>query len=230
MKIGGFQKTSLLDYPKYVSAIIWTVGCNFRCPFCYNKDLVEGNVENISKDYILNFLEKRKNMLDGLVITGGEPFLQDDLSDFVSKVKKIGLLVKIDTNGTSPVKLKNFIDNKIVDYIAMDVKAPKEKYDKLAGVKVKISNIEKSVDIIKKSDIDYEFRTTIIPGFLDKKDIIDISRWLNNSKKYYIQQFKSNVNLISGKLERKNPYSKEELLDILDEIKDCFEVCDVRTG
>lgn len=230
MKIGGFQKTSLLDYPNYVSSIIWTVGCNLHCPFCYNKDLVDGNVEKIPENHILDFLKKRKKMLDGIVITGGEPFLQKDISDFILKVKKHDLLVKVDTNGTFPDKLKDLIDGKLVDYVAMDVKAPKEKYEILAGKKVNISNIEKSVDILKNSNIDYEFRTTIIPGFLDKKDIIDISKWLNKSKNYYIQQFKSNVSLISEKLQGQKPYSKEELLSISDEIKDCFDVCDVRYG
>ena len=135
MKIGGFQKTSLLDYPENVSAIAWTVGCNFSCPFCYNKDLVKGNVGLFSEEEIFSFLEKRKGLLDGLVISGGEPLMQKDIVDFITKVKKLGYLVKIDTNGSYPEKLKELIDKKLIDYVAMDVKAPKKKYDELTGVK-----------------------------------------------------------------------------------------------
>ena len=163
MKIGGLQKTSLQDYPEEVSSIIWTVGCNFSCPFCYNTDLVYGTIEEISEDEVLSFLEKRKKLIDGLVISGGEPFLQKDLKNFCKKVKKLSYKIKIDTNGTFPNKLKELIDEKLVDYIAMDVKAPKKKYEKLAGVKTDIKKIEKSIEIIKNSDINYEFKTTFIP-------------------------------------------------------------------
>ena len=228
MKIGGFQKTSLLDYPETISAIIWTVGCNFRCPFCYNKNLVEGNVKPFPEEEILSFLKKRKGLLEGLVITGGEPLLQKDIVDFASKVKKLVFLLKIDTNGMYPEKLQELIDKKLVDYIAMDIKAPKEKYDKLAGVKTDIKKIQKSIDLIKNSGIDYEFRTTFVPDILSKQDIINIAKWLENSKKYYLQQFKSDTPLISPKLGKVMPYSKDELLNILEDIKPYFKFCDVR--
>jgi len=139
MKVGGLQKTSLLDYPGILSAIIWTAGCNFRCPFCYNKQLVLGKTEIISEETILSFLEKRRDVLEGLSISGGEPLLQDDIVDFTEKVKKLNYLIKIDTNGAFPEKLKELIDKKLVDYVSMDVKAPKEKYDQLVGVKTDIS-------------------------------------------------------------------------------------------
>ena len=154
MKIGGLQKTSLLDYPDTISAIVWTVGCNFRCPFCYNRDIVLGNVELISEDEVLSFLKKRFDMLEGLVITGGEPLIQADIVEFAEKIKKIGYLIKIDTNGMYPEKLKELIDKKLVDYIAMDIKAPKKKYETLTGVKTDIKKIEKSIDIIKNSGVD----------------------------------------------------------------------------
>ena len=145
MKIGGFQKTSLLDYPDQLSAIIWTIGCNFKCPFCYNKNLVDGKVESIPEEEVLSFLEKRQDMLDGLVISGGEPLLQKDIVQFTEKVKKLGYLIKIDTNGMYPDELKELIDKKLVDYVAMDVKAPKNKNDKLVGVKADVKKIEKSI-------------------------------------------------------------------------------------
>ena len=201
MKIGGFQKTSLLDYPEKISAIIWTVGCNFNCPFCYNKDLVTGNVGNIPEKEILDYLEKRKNMLEGLVISGGEPLMQKDITAFCEKIKKLGYEIKIDTNGTFPEKLQELVDKNLVDYIDMDVKAPKNKYDELAGKKVDIKKIQKSIEIIQKSGLDYEFKTTFVPGLLKQKDIIEIGKWLEGSKKFYLQQFKNDVPLISSQLD-----------------------------
>lgn len=228
MKIGGLQKTSLLDYPEEVSAIIWTVGCNFSCPFCYNKDLVKGTIAEISEDEVLSFLDKRKNMLDGLVISGGEPFLQEDITSFCEKVKKLGYLIKIDTNGMFPEKLKELIDKKLVDYIAMDIKAPKKKYAELAGTKIDIENIQKSIDIIMQSDVDYEFKTTYVPGLLVKEDIVEIGKWLDGSEKYFLQQFKNNTPTLSSDLEKVKSYSKEELIDVLEEIKPFFKYCDIR--
>ena len=228
MKIGGFQKTSLLDYPDQISAIVWTVGCNFKCPFCYNKNLVDGNVELIPEEEVLSFLKKRKGMLEALSVSGGEPFLQKDIADFTANVKKLGYLVKIDTNGMYPEKIKELIDNKLVDYIAMDVKAPKDKYNTLAGVKVDISNIEKSIDIIKKSAPDYEFKTTFVPDLLKKEDIIKIAKWLEGSKTYFLQQFKVNTPLISPVLEKRTPYPKEYIVETFEEIKPYFKKCETR--
>jgi pyruvate formate lyase activating enzyme len=228
MKIGGFQKTSLLDYPDNVSAIIWTVGCDFRCPFCYNRDIVLGKVGTTTEEEIISFLEKRKGLLEGLVISGGEPLMQKDIVDFAEKVKKLGYLIKIDTNGMHPEKLKELIDKKLVDYIAMDVKAPKKKYDKLTDVKTDITKIEESIEIIKKSGLEYEFKTTFAPGLLTKEDIISIAKWLDGSKRFYLQQFKNNVPLFSSKLEKVEPLSKDKIIETLNDIKSYFEICDVR--
>lgn len=228
MNIGGLQKTSLLDYPDTISAIIWAIGCDFRCPFCYNKDLVLGKVGTIPEEELLSFLEKRKGMLEGLVITGGEPLMQKDIVQFVEKVKKLGYLIKIDTNGMYPEKLKELIDKKLVDYVAMDVKAPKNKYDKLTDVKTDIKKIEKSIEIIKNSKLDYQFKTTFVPGLLTKEDIISIAKWLEGSKRFYLQQFKNDAPLISSKLQNVAPYSKEKLIETLNDIKSYFENCDVR--
>lgn len=228
MKIGGFQKTSLLDYPEEISAIIWTVGCNFNCPFCYNKDLVNGKVDEITEEEIFSFLEKREKMIDGLVISGGEPFLQKDLKEFCKKVKKIGYKIKIDTNGTFPDKLKELIDKKLVDYIAMDVKAPSKKYAKLAGIKTDMKKIKKSIKIIQDSNVDYEFKTTFVPDLLKKEDIVEIGKEIKDSKKFYLQQFKNDVALISNEINNKNPYSTEYLQETLNEIKPYFSYCKVR--
>jgi len=228
MKIGGFQKTSLLDYPDRISAIVWTVDCNFKCPFCYNKNLVDGNVELFNEDEVLSFLKKRKGLLEALSISGGEPFLQKDILDFTSKVKKLGYLVKIDTNGTFPERLKELIDKKLVDYVSMDIKAPKNKYSNLAGIKANLKKIEQSIEIIKNNAPDYEFRTTFVPDLLKKEDIIEIAKWLEGSKRFYLQQFKSDTPLISSKLDNVAPYSKEDLVKTLEEIKPFFKNCDVR--
>jgi len=228
MKIGGLQKTSLQDYPEEISSIIWTIGCNFSCPFCYNKDLVEGNIAKIPEEDILSFLKKRKELIDGLVISGGEPLLQKDLKNFCKKVKKLGYKIKIDTNGSYPEKLKKLVDEKLIDYIAMDIKAPKKKYNKLTNVKIDIKKIEKSIEIIKNSKLDYEFRTTVVPSLLMMEDIVEIANWLKGAGKFYIQQFKMDTPLISYKLAKVSPYAKEELIKILEDIKPCFDICEVR--
>ena len=228
MKFGGFQKTSLLDYPDTISAIVWTVGCNFKCPFCYNPQLVNSTVDLITEDEIFSFLKKRKGLLEGLSISGGEPLLQDDIVDFTKKVKKLGYLIKIDTNGTFPEKLKELIDKKCVDYVSMDVKAPKDKYNALTGVKTNIKKIEKSIEIIKKTAPNYEFKTTFVPDLLKKEDILKIAKWLEGAETYFLQQFKTNVPLVSSSLENKKPYPKEYLDETFEEIKTYFKKCEIR--
>jgi pyruvate formate lyase activating enzyme len=228
MKIGGFQEISLLDYPDTISAIIWTIGCNFRCPYCYNKQLVLNEIKNISEDKIFNFLEERKGKIEGVTITGGEPLLQKDIEIFIKKVKTLGYLVKIDTNGSFPKKLDKLINENLVDYIAMDIKAPKNKYNMLSGINTNIKKIEESVKIVRNKSDYYEFRTTIIPRFLEKNDIIEIAEWLRGAKKFYLQQFKSNPPLLSNDFEKVEPYLKEELNDILNTIKPYFEKCFLR--
>jgi len=228
MKIGGIQKTSLLDYPDTLSAIIWTIDCNFRCPFCYNKNLVFGKADSIPEEEVLSFLKKRQGMLEGLVISGGEPFLQKDITEFTSKVKNLGYLVKIDTNGMFPEKLKELIDKKLIDYVSMDVKAPKDKYDQLAGLKADLSKIEKSIDIIRNDAPSYEFKTTFAPGLLKKEDIVEIAKWLEGSKNFYLQQFKNNPPLVSSEFDKVTPYDKDYILETLEAIKPYFKNCGVR--
>ena len=228
MKIGGFQKTTLLDFPDTISAIIWTNDCNFRCPFCYNKNLVFGNAESIPEKEIISFLEKRKGLIEGIVISGGEPFLQKDLIDFIKRVKNIGYLIKIDTNGSFPLKIKQLFDEELIDYISMDIKAPKNKYNQLSGVNVAILKIEKSIELIKDRAPNYEFRTTFVPKLLKKEDVIEIGKWLEGAEKYYLQQFKNNPPLVSSEFNDIAPYPKEYVIETLEAIKPFFKFCDVR--
>jgi len=218
----------LLDYPNRISAIVWTSGCNFRCPFCYNKDLALGTAELFPHDEILSFLLKRKTLLEGVVISGGEPLLHDDLVDFIKRIKNLRLLVKIDTNGTFPEQLRELLEQQLVDYIAMDVKAPKKKYSQLTDIKIDLSKIEASIDIIKTKAPAYEFKTTFIPGLLTKEDIIEIAQWLNGAEVYFLQQFKIKTPLLSSALETAVPYPREYLLDTMKEIKPFFKYCAIR--
>jgi len=228
MKIGGFQKTSLLDYPDRISAIVWTSGCNFRCPFCYNTALALGTGNVFPEEEILSFLSKRKGLVEGVVITGGEPLLQEDLSVFMKKVKDLGFLVKVDTNGASPERLKELLENHLVDYVSMDVKAPKDKYPKLAGVAVDVSQIDASIDLIKQKAPLYEFRTTFVPTLLTKEDIVEIAKWLKGAETYYLQQFKQMTPVLSSALNNAIPYSREYFLETLAQIQPFFKHCSVR--
>ncbi|MBN1376746.1 anaerobic ribonucleoside-triphosphate reductase activating protein [Candidatus Woesearchaeota archaeon] len=227
MRIGGIQKHTLIDYPGHISAIIFTIGCNFRCPYCYNKSLVENTAKHIDEKKILGFLEKRKGLLDGVVITGGEPLLHKDLKEFIKKLKEMGYDVKLDTNGTSPEKLKELIDKKLIDYIAMDIKGPIEKYDIIAGVKVDKDKIKKSVEIIKKFP-NHEFRTTVVPDLLKKEDILKIADWLKGAQKYFLQQFQKKETMLDEKFYNKRQYTLEELNSFADSIRNNFNKCTVR--
>ena len=228
MKIGGFQKTSLLDYPDRISAIVWTSGCNFRCPFCYNRKLALGTADLFPQDEILSFLSKRKELLEGVVISGGEPLLQDDIADFIKRVKNLRLLVKVDTNGAFPEKLDELLEQRLVDYVAMDVKAPKKKYRELTGIDVDLSKIEASINLIKTKALAYEFKTTFVPGLLTKEDIIEIAEWIKGADVYFLQQFKIVKPLVSSQLEKTMPYPREYVYETLEAIRPFFKRCMVR--
>ena len=231
IKIGGLQKTTLIDYPGRVAATIFLVGCNFRCPFCYSPELVlKDKIKvqpKIPEGDFFRFLQKRKGMLEGVVICGGEPTIHKELPLFLEKIKRLGYLVKLDTNGSNPKMLSSLIKKELVDYVAMDLKAPKKKYNIVAGVEVNLENIEKSIDILREGVVDYEFRTTVVPGILKKEDIIEIARWLSPAKKYYLQNFvpKETIDI---KMQKARPYPPKYLLSIIKEISDLFEICQVR--
>jgi len=189
MNIGGFQKFSLIDYPGKISAVIFTQGCNFRCAYCHNPELFETKSKSINEKEVLDFLESRKKQLEAVVITGGEPTLQLDLINFLEKVNKLGFLIKLDTNGTKPQIIKKALELNLVDYVAMDIKGPIDKYEEIAGVKVNTIDIVKSIKLIMKKAPDYEFRTTITREQLKKEDIKEIGRLINGAKKYRLQRY-----------------------------------------
>ena len=198
MLIAGLNKTTLLDYPGRVAATIFTGGCNFRCPFCHNAGLVltPSSAEAFSEEEVFSFLQKRKNVLGGVCITGGEPTLQEDLPEFIAKIKALGYAVKLDTNGYRPEVLKSLLDADLLDYVAMDIKNCKEKYGLTAGVGIKIEQIRESVNILKDSQIDYEFRTTVVKEFHNREDIRRIGDWIKGCPRYYLQQFVESENII----------------------------------
>lgn len=199
MKFYGLQKLTLLDYPQKTACTVFTGGCNFRCPFCHNALLVtdiDGS-KTYSEEEILGFISKRRGLLDGVCITGGEPLMHIGMAEFIRKIKDMGYKVKVDTNGTFPERLKELLENKLVDYVAMDIKNCKEKYAQTAGTEnINLSDIEKSINILKSSDIDYEFRTTVVSEFHTKEDIRSIAEWIGGAKRYFLQNFEDSGNLI----------------------------------
>jgi len=228
MKIGGFQKTSLLDFPDRISAIIWVSGCDFRCPFCYNPSLALGKADLFPEDAVLSFLSKRKGLVEGVVVSGGEPLLQDDLAVFLRKIKDLGFLVKLDTNGSHPEKLKGLLNDGLIDYVAMDVKAPKEKYAQLSGTALDVSQVNASIDLLKKAAPQYEFRTTFVPTLLKKEDVVEIAQWLKGADLFYLQQFKTMTPVLSRYLDKVVPYPREYFQETLAAIQPFFKQCHIR--
>ena len=225
MNIAGVQKVTLLDYPGKVACEIFTQGCNFECPFCQNSSLIPiTNTGEFSEEEIFEYLVLRKKILDGVVITGGEPTVQKDLKEFIKKIKDLGLLVKLDTNGGNPKVLQELIDEKLVDYVAMDIKNIFNKYNITAGKKINLDNIKKSIEILKASKIDYEFRTTIIKEMHSLDDIVSICKLVGNAK-YYLQNFEDSENVIDHSL---HGFSREELLFIDKYLKDLFPNVEIR--
>ncbi len=206
--IRGLQKLSLIDYPNQLSCIVFLFGCNFRCPYCHNPELVlESKIPKIPEEEFFKFLESRINYLDGVVITGGEPTLQKDLYSFIERIKKQHFLVKLDTNGTNPELLKKLLDNKIIDFVSMDIKAPFENYNKVANTNVNIEKVKSSVNLLMHSSIDYEFRTTILPELISRNDILQIGKEISGCKKYFLQKFRPDITL-NKELKFKSPYPK----------------------
>lgn len=199
MNICGYQKTTLLDYPGHVACTIFTGGCNFRCPFCHNADLLITSSSNlISEEEIFAFLKKRKNILSGICITGGEPTLQTDLTQFIEQVRTLGYKIKLDTNGYRPEIISDLINKNLLDYIAMDIKAGFSNYAKVCGIQnLSIDTIKKSISIIESSNIDYEFRTTVVKELHSEQDFAEISEMISPKSPYYIQSFKDSGNILT---------------------------------
>lgn len=211
MKIHGLTKTTLLDYPGRVAATIFLGGCNFRCPFCHNGDLVLhcDAMETYDEEEVLGFLKKRKNVLEGVCITGGEPTLYKELPDFIKRIKNLGYLVKLDTNGSYPEMLEELIEKEWVDYVAMDIKAPLCKYDAVCGVLADMEKIQRSVALLLEEKVDYEFRTTLVKEFHSMEDVCKIGDWILGAKNYYLQNYQeTDKNIRKGF----HPLEKDELL------------------
>lgn len=230
--IKGINKTTLVDYPPYTSSTIFLSGCNFRCPFCHNPDLVEGFhlLDDISEKEILEFLDTRKKWIDAVCITGGEPCIQKDLPQFIKKIKDKGFLLKLDTNGTNPDMIKFLLKNNLIDKIAMDIKSSKENYSDAIGKdsSIYIDKIQKSIDLIKNSGIDYEFRTTVVPDLVRKEDIKEIGLWIGNAKKFAIQNFRYSGKMLDESFKDKKPFFKDELLEMKQSVEKYFDNIEVR--
>ena len=200
MYICGYQKTTLLDYPGHVAATIFTGGCNFRCPFCHNADLLlkPDKASPITEEEIFTFLQKRKNVLSGICITGGEPTLQSDLTDFIRKVRDLGYKIKLDTNGYRPDVILALLKDNLLDYIAMDIKSGFSNYANVSGVpNLDISKIKESISIIENSGIDFEFRTTVVKDLHCEQDFYEIKEMLSSDSSYFIQSFKDSGNILT---------------------------------
>ncbi len=216
----GLQKTTLVDYPGLVACTLFVDKCNFRCPFCQNATLVLEEEKNvISEREVLEFLNKRKKVLQGICITGGEPTLHTELKEFLPKVKELGYKIKLDTNGSRPDFVRELIDSKLIDYVAMDIKAPLEKYGLAAGVKVNKEAIKESISLLLEGRIDYEFRTTVVPTIIELEDMPKIGELIKGAKAYYLQQFVNTVPLLDPEFEKIMPYSKETLQKMAEMVK-----------
>ena len=214
MKIGGLQKVSLIDYPGRISAIVFTQGCNFRCPYCHNPELVDPGQYGpiLPEEEVFSFLERRRGKLEAVTVTGGEPTLQTDLERFLQQIKKMGYLVKVDTNGSNPAMLERLIRGRWVDYLAMDVKGPLHKYGQIAKAKVATAMIRRSIELITSSGIEHEFRTTVVRSQLDKEDLIATAKLLKRGL-YVLQSFVPAKSLDHEFLTEIS-YSPEEFVDI----------------
>ncbi len=230
MLIKGLQKHTVLDYPGKIAATIFLFGCSFRCPYCHNPELLimeqAEKVKTYTEQEILNFLEERKNFLEGVCISGGEPTLSRELPEFLKKIKELGYKIKLDTNGENPEMLKQLINENIVDYIAMDIKAPLHKYEKIINVKINIDNIKESISLVKNFP-EHEFRTTAVPGLVSKEDIVEIGRFLKGARFFSIQQFRAE-NCLDKNFNKKEPYPESELEEFKKSIEPFFDKVEIK--
>lgn len=223
MNLQGIQKLTLLDYPDHMACTIFTGGCNFRCPFCHNGDLVlhstatQGMAPAISHDGFFSFLEKRQGILDGVCITGGEPLLQPDLEDWIREIRDLGFLVKLDTNGSFPGKLSHLLDQGLIDYVAMDIKNCKERYHETAGLPASydLTLIEDSVKLLMGGNVPYEFRTTIVREYHRPQDVVSMAQWITGARQYYLQGFIESENVIKRGLHGLDAVEMDALVSLI---------------
>lgn len=228
--ISGLQKTSLLDYPDKISTIVFTQGCNFRCGYCHNPGLLQVNSEKdiYSVDVFFEFLKNRVGKLDGVVITGGEATLQKDLIPFMKEVKSLGFLVKLDTNGYRPDVVQDVINQGLVDYFAMDIKAPLDKYSLITNVDIDTNKILKSIDLVMNSNISYEFRTTVMKSQLSFDDFEKIGELIKGADKYYLQKFEAKTEILNQDLKDEVTYSDDEFKEIIKILKKNIKLVELR--
>ncbi len=259
MILGGYQKLTLLDYPGKLATTVFTVGCSFRCPFCHNPELVDlrlAHNEESEKEFFA-FLKKRKGKLEGVCITGGEPTIQPDIIEFIKKIKKEGFLVKLDSNGTRPDVLKKLLDQKLIDYVAMDIKSCLENYDIVTGSKVPASTrgddrssassrkdflttrdgstrgwdkdrIRLSVNLLMNGKIPYEFRTTVVPGLHSEDDFGKIAKWISGAPAYYLQEYREEQKILDPNLKKKTKGKTIDLEKIKKNIESNFGKVEIR--
>jgi pyruvate formate lyase activating enzyme len=236
MIIGGLQKNTLIDFPGKIACTVFLAGCNFRCPWCYSAELVlpEKIVKQprITEKYFFDFLRDRKDLLEGVVLCGGEPTINKNLPDFIKKIKDLGFSVKLDTNGSNPAMLKELIDRKLIDYVAMDIKTALDsenfKYENVFVEGVKMKDIEDSVKILKQKNVDFEFRTTVVNTVHTKNDFLKIAKWIGGENvKYYLQNFRAEKT-INPNFENIKPYSRDFYTEVVKEISPYFKVCQLR--
>ena len=221
IRIGGLQKMTLLDYPGKVACTVFTAGCTFKCPFCHNRDLVyiPENYEFFDPEEVLAYLRKRQGLLDGVCISGGEPLIQEELKPFLEKIRELGYLIKLDTNGGEPEKLKDLVESNLVDYVAMDVKNTPDKYAMTVGMNPEsfhLDQIRTSVEYLKSGSVDHEFRTTVVRELHTKEDLIEIAKWIGKDSRYFLQQFNDSGTLIQ---EGFHAYSSVEMKEMLEEVR-----------
>jgi len=217
MHICGLQKLAMVDYPGKLAATVFTGGCNLRCPFCHNALLVTRLNESpvITEEEVLDFLASRKGFLDGVVLSGGEPLLTDGAAEFLAAVKDLGFAVKLDTNGCYPGRLKELLDQGLVDYVAMDIKNSREKYAETVGIPgFDITPVEESVRLLRNSGVDYEFRTTVVREFHTAQDFVSIGEWLAGSPRYFLQQFVDSGDLVGSGCTAVEPLKLQAFADL----------------
>lgn len=227
MLIYGIQKTTLVDYPGHIATTLFTGGCNFRCPYCHNGDLVTGfsDMQSYGEPEVFQHLEQRKGVLEGVVISGGEPTLQSDLPDFIRKVKSHGYLVKLDTNGTNPKMLKELVRDGLIDYVAMDIKHSRVKYPTIANWdSLAMDDILESVAFLKSNPVDYEFRTTLCTDLHKETDITAIGMWLAGAKAYYLQPYKESDQVLNPGFHPHTPEKLHDFVTILSAFVDKVEI------
>ncbi len=230
MIIKGLQKLSLIDFQPYHCCVIFTAGCNFRCSFCSNRDLVLNpeKIPTISNEEFYQFLIDHKQWLDAVCVCGGEPTIHKDLPEHIARMQSLGYKVKLDTNGSNPDVVQKLIDEKLIDYVAMDIKAPLERYHEIINVQIDTTLIQKSVDVLMQNRVPYEFRTTVVPTLIDEHDFKKIGPWLRGAKRYYLQQF-SNKSCLKRALEKLGPYPLKRIEEFKKILEPYIEVVEIRS-